>query len=135
MRPRILRSSGLAFALAVLTAGGVSATDCFNNSRSNQGNLSVSAHSPNWVSIGTLTELYSTPPDPSIPALTPSQIEWAVSEALAAGIPDSITLFIRDVLAEGTPASARLGANGRGIDYLSGWFPTLIDIYLRALQR
>ena len=135
MRARILRSAGLALTLVVLVAGAASANDCFNNSRSDQGNLSVAQHSRNWVSIGTLAELYSTPPDPSVPALTPAQVEWAVAEAKAAGIPDSITIFIGGTIAEGTPGMARNGGNGRGIDYFSAWLPTLIDIYLRALER
>jgi hypothetical protein len=135
MRPRILRSVVLSLTLAVVTAGAASAHDCFNISRSDQGNLNVSAHSKNWISIGTLTELYSTPPDPSVPALTPSQVDWAVAQAKAAGIPDSITIFIRHTIADETAAAARNGADGQGIDYFSAWLPTLIDIYLRALER
>ena len=134
MRARFLRSAGLALSLAVATAGVASAHDCFNNSRSNQGNLSAT-HSPNWISIGTLTELFSTPPDQSVPALSPSQVEWAVTAATAAGIPDSITLFIRGHIADGTPAQARHGADGHGIDYFSAWLPVLLDIYAQALEQ
>ena len=135
MNPRILRSTALALGLLVATAGAASAHECFNISRSDRGNDSVFAHSNNWVSIGTLTELFSTPPDPSVPALTPDQVAWAVEQAKAAGLPDSITVFIGHTLAEGTPAKARHGGDGRGIDYLDDWFPILIGIYVQALEQ
>jgi hypothetical protein len=135
MRTPLLRSLGLALTLTLAVSGVASAHDCFNISRSDQGNASVFEHSPNWVSIGTLTELYSTPPDPSIPALTPSQVEWAVSAAKAAGVPESITVFVRHTIGGGTSAEARNGGDGSGIDYLEAWFPILIDIYLSALAH
>jgi hypothetical protein len=135
MRTTLLRSLGLALTLALAGSGVAMAHDCFNVSRSDQGNRSVFEHSPNWVSIGTLTELFSTPPDPSVPALTPSQVEWAVATAKAAGAPDSITVFIRHTIGEGTPAEARSGGDGHGIDHLDAWFPILIDIYIRALAQ
>jgi hypothetical protein len=135
MRTPLLRSLGLALTFTLAASGVASAHDCFNISRSDQGNASVFEHSPNWISIGTLTELYSTPPDPSVPALTPSQVEWAVAAAKAAGAPDSITVFVRHTISEGTPAEARNGGDGRGIDYLEAWFPILIEIYLRALEQ
>jgi hypothetical protein len=135
MRTRSLRSLGLALTFSLAVASGASAHDCFNVSRSDQGNASVFEHSPNWVSIGTLAELYSTPPDPSFTALTPSQIEWAVAAAKAAGAPDSITVFIRHTITDGTPAQARNGGDGRGIDSLDAWFPILIDIYIQALAQ
>jgi hypothetical protein len=58
-----------------------------------------------------------------------------VAEARALGIPDSITVFIGHMLADGTPARARHGADGRGIDYFVDWLPPLIDIYIRALEQ
>jgi hypothetical protein len=134
MRATVLRSLGLTLTLAVATAGSVAAHECFNNSRSDQGNLAAT-HAGNWISIGTLAELFSTPPDPSVPALTPSQVEWAVATAKAEGLPDSIVLFVRHTLLEGTPAAERHGADGRGIDHLFDWFPTLLDIYGRALEH
>lgn len=135
MRPRILRSSALALALTVVTVGTAAAHECFNISRSDRGNAAVFEHSPNWVSIGTLSELYSTPPDPSLPALTPAQVEWAVAEAKALGLPDSITIFTGHTLADGTPALARHGGDGRGIDSFVDWLAPLIDIYIRALEQ
>jgi hypothetical protein len=134
MGPRILRAAGLALSLVIAMAGAASAHECFNNSRSDQGNSAVQ-HSPNWISIGTLAELYSTPPDPSMPALTPSQVEWAVATAKAEGIPDEIVVFVPHTLADGTPAKDRNGADGQGIDYFIDWLPALLDIYAQALQR
>ena len=135
MGPRFLRSIGLALGLAVLTAGAASAHECFNNSRSEQGNVSAAEHSKTWVSIGTLTELFSTPPDPSVPALTPAQVEWAVAAAKAQGLPDTISVFVGHTLADGTPAKDRHGADGQGIDYFVDWLPALLDIYAQALTR
>jgi hypothetical protein len=134
MGHRILRSVGLALSLVAVTAGAASAHECFNNSRSDQGNVGAQ-HSTNWVSIGTLTELFSTPPEPGAPALTGPQVEWAVAEAKALGIPDQIVIFVGHTLAEGTPAKDRHGADGQGIDYFIDWLPALLDIYVQALQR
>ena len=135
MRHRIVRSSTLALALTVAAVGTAAAHECFNISRSDRGNAAVFEHSPNWISIGTLSELYSTPPDPSFPALTPSQVTWAVAEAKALGVPDSITIFVGHTLGEGTPALAKHGADGRGIDSFNDWVPVLIDIYIQALSH
>ncbi len=120
-------------ALFSVMAGVASAHECFNNSRSDKGNIAVQ-HSTNWVSIGTLTELFSTPPEPGAPALTASQVEWAVAEAKAQGVPDQIVIFVGHTLADGTPAKDRHGADGQGIDYFMDWLPALLDIYVQALQ-
>ena len=133
MGPRLLRSIGLALSLVAATAGAASAHECFNNSPSDQGNTAAQ-HADGWVSIGTLAELFSTPPDPSVPVLTPSQVEWAVAEARAQGLPDEIVIFTGHTLADGTPAKARHGADGHGIDYFMDWLPALLDIYVQALQ-
>jgi hypothetical protein len=79
--------------------------------------------------------LFSTPPEPGAPALTGPQVEWAVAEAKALGIPDQIVIFVGHTLAEGTPAKDRHGADGQGIDYFIDWLPALLDIYVQALQR
>ena len=134
MGPRILRSVGFALSLVAATAGVASAHECFNNSRSDQGNIGIQ-HSAKWVSLGTLTELFSTPPEPGAPTLTPSQVEWAVAEAKAQGVPDQIVVFVGHTLADGTPAKDRHGADGQGIDYFIDWLPALLDIYVQALQR
>ena len=134
MNPRILRPLGLALCLVAVPAGAASAHECFNNSRSDRGNVAIQ-HSPNWVSIGTLAELFSTPPEPGAPVLTAPQVEWAVAEAKALGIPDQIVIYVGHTLADGTPAKDRHGADGQGIDYFLDWLPALLDIYVQALQR
>jgi hypothetical protein len=136
MGRRIISSASLGLGILIATAGVASAHECFNASRSEQGNDSAAAHSQTWVSIGTLEELFSEPPDPSLPALSPDQVEWAVSAAMAAGAPNTITVFAgTHTLAAGTPAMARQASNSHGVDYLTAWFPTLIDIYIAALDQ
>ena len=136
MRHHIVRSAGLALSLTVATAGAASAHECFNAARDEQGNVSAAAHSQTWVTIGTLAELFAEAPDPSIPALSPAQVAWAVEAALDLGVPNTITVFAGShTLADGTPAMARHGADSHGVDYLNAWFPALIDIYFAALRH
>ena len=97
------------------SAGAAFADDCFNASRSAQGNTSAAAHSSNWWSVG---EMLST-----VLGLTPDQ----VNKVLAVvnndpRIPQNLTMFITPSnsgqvfeLAQNAPLP--LMVNGKGIDH------------------
>ena len=136
MSARFTRSLLLAMALTIGASGVASAHECINASRSDRGNLMAGTHASRWVYIGTLEELLATAPEPGAPVLTPAQQEWALGAAQAAGVPSSFAVFIGNhTIAEGTPAMDMHGANGRGIDHFSDWFPVLLEIYVEALQH
>jgi hypothetical protein len=136
MSSRFVRSFWLAIALTIVAAGAASAHECFNASRSDQGNLMAGTHASRWVYVGTLAELLSTPPEPGAPALTPAQYDWALAAARAAGAPSSFAVFIGNhTIAEGTPAMAKHGADGHGIDHFGDWIPILLRIYAEALEH
>ena len=136
MSSRFARSLVLAIGLTIVATGAASAHECFNASRSDQGNVMAGTHASRWVYAGTLVELLSTPPEPGAPALTPDQFEWALAAARAAGAPSSFAVFIGNhTIAEGTPAMEKHGADGQGIDHFGDWIPILLDIYAQALQH
>jgi hypothetical protein len=136
MRFRFIRSAALALALVAATAGVAAAHDCINTSRSDQGTRMAGTHATVWVYFGTLEDLFAEPPDPSLPALTPSQIDWALAAAYAAGAPSSLAVYIGNhTIAEGTPGMEKHGADGHGIDHFSDWVPKLIAIYFQALEH
>ena len=136
MSSRFVRSVALAIGLTIVAASAASAHECFNASRSDQGNLMAGTHASRWIYAGTLEDVLSTPPEPGAPALTPAQFEWALTTARAAGAPSSFAVFIGNhTIAEGTPAMAKHGADGHGIDHFGDWIPILLQIYAEALEH
>jgi hypothetical protein len=67
------------------------------------------------------------------PALTPSQIDWAVSEAVAQGLPaDGWVTRADKTIGEGS-SNPNL-ANGKGLDHLADSVgPQIVGIYFQAL--
>jgi hypothetical protein len=104
-------------AAAVLALGGVGsafAHECFNASRSDQGNAGASS-SKVWLTV-QIADFYS---DPEL-GLTEQQAAQATQLALDAGVPSSVTIFIgTHTIAEGTPSMSLLGhaSDGQGIDH------------------
>ena len=107
-------SAVLAGALTA-SAGAAFADDCFNASRSTQGNTSAATHSSNWWSIGEMLSTFL--------GLAPDQ----VSQVLAVvnndpRIPQNLTVFITpsksgQVFELAHNAPLPLMVNGRGIDH------------------
>jgi hypothetical protein len=98
------------------------------------------SNSKMWLTVATLEDLFVAVPQfaPSLnlPALTPSQLAWAVDQARAAGMPNQFTIFIGNhVLAEGTPAMEKHSADGRGLDHVFDWLPVVLGIYGQALTH
>jgi hypothetical protein len=122
---------------ATLAAGTTFAHECFIYSRSDTGDLAAGSHSKAWLTVGTTADLFGFMEEElGLPALSPSQLGWAVDEAKAAGMPNQFTIFVGNhTIAEGTPAMERFGADGRGVDHLFDWLPVALGIYQQALAR
>jgi len=112
---RLTVVSAIAAGALTASAGAAFADDCFNASRSAQGNTSAAAHSSNWWSVGEMLTNFL--------GLTPDQ----VAQVLAVvnkdpRIPQNLTIFIMPSqggqafeLAQNAPAP--LMVNGKGIDH------------------
>lgn len=134
---RILARSILAGTLiATLGAGTALGHECFIASRSDTGTVAAGTHSRAWLYVGSLPDLFGfVAEDPGIPALSPSQLDWAVAQAHDAGLPNEFSIFVgKHTIAEGTPAMDKHAADGKGVDHITDWFPTIMDIYMQALS-
>lgn len=101
----------------VVTGGGIaSAHECYIVNRSEKGNANAT-HSGNWETLH-LADLFAEAHFfLGGRALTPAEIDMAVDQAAEAGVPSSVTIFLRKTL---PPA----GPDGSGIDH---FFATHID--------
>lgn len=130
LRRRALRGLGTVGALAALTmtAGGTAwAHECFNASRSAQGNASAGAHSAAWqvVTLHTiLTDFIGLPPDLAA---------CVEAKAPAAGVPDSFVFGGKQSASNGVIAlnntnmvDKGLATNGRGIDHAASVYGPVI---------
>jgi len=120
---------------ATLAAGTTFAHECFIYSRSDTGDLAAGSHSRAWLTVGTTADLFAFIQEGfELPALSPSQLDWAVSEAKAAGLPNQFTIFVGNhTIAEGTPAMAKHAADAKGVDHVFDWLPVVLGIYEQAL--
>ncbi len=131
---RVLLASVLAGAIIGASAPAVLGHECFIVSRSDQGNAGA-LHSSRWVQLdlatifGFINELVQGP------ALTPSQIEWAVDEAVSQGLPEDGWVVRSDkTIGEGS-ANPNL-ANGKGLDHLADVYgEQIVGIYFAALGQ
>ena len=112
----------------VVTGGGIaSAHECYIPNRSEQGNAHATK-SGNWETLhldGLFAEahLYL-----GGRALTASEIDSAVAQALSAGVPSSVTIFQPRLLPDAGPA-------GAGIDhFFSTYIDTLAGIYFGIVE-
>lgn len=138
MRRVLARSILVGSLAATLLTGTALGHECFIASRSDTGDKAAGSHSRVWLTVATLEDLIvAVPefaPDLNLPALTSSQLEWAVGQARAAGMPNQFTIFIGNhVLAEGTPAMEKHSADGKGLDHVFDWLPVVVGIYGQAL--
>lgn len=131
MKKRIAAVLVATTALLALPASAF-AHECFNASRSAQGNAGAS-HSGNWAFTASLTDLvYFGMSEGALPPLSDAQVAEVVEIASNDyGVPTSFTIFTgTHTLAEGTPAMEVLGhaADGKGIDHAFDYVPTLAQI-------
>lgn len=131
----VRRSTILAGLLAMSVAGTAAAHECYVANRSDQGNTQAGSNSKAWLSLATLDSAFDFIAEAVVgPDLDADQKAWAVAQARAAGIPNTITIFVGNhTIAGGTPAQARGTFDQKGIDYLEGAFPVLVGIYYAAL--
>ena len=127
MGRKIVVTLALVGAMLVLPATAAFAHECFVANRSAQG-AAGAAKSGQWFSI-TLEELFAF--EVSVPE---ANVDDAVAEAVEAGIPGTIAIFGRHVLAEGSGASENGAlANGKGLEHISR-SPLAATIFTIALE-
>jgi len=129
---RTIAASVLALAVLGGTAGVALGHECFIASRSAQGDAGAT-HSAQWERL-TLADIFGF--INSIvggPALSSTQIEWAVAEAVNEGLPvDGWVVRSDKTIGEGS-SNPNL-ANGKGLDHLADVYgPQIVGIYFQAL--
>ena len=129
---RTLLSIALAGSLSLVAAQAVFAHECTIASRSAQGDAGA-LHSQNWgrLSLADVFGFINT--QVGGPALSPSQITWAVGEAINQGLPaDGWVTRTDKTIGEGS-SNPNL-ANGKGLDHLADSVgPQIAGIYFQAL--
>ena len=115
---RGLAASVLTATLLVSSAGVALGHECVISSRSDQGDAGA-LNSRVWGRLGLADVFGFIHGDVGGPALSPSQIDWAVGAAIAAGLPaDGWVIRIDKTIGAGS-ANPNL-FNGRGLDHLAG---------------
>jgi len=131
---RRLASLALAGALLTVAAPAALGHECYIVNRSATGNAGA-LHSSQWMRL-TLADIFGFI-DQFVggPALSPSQVTWAVGAALASGVPgDGWVVRSDKTIGEGS-ANPNL-ADGRGLEHLADTFgPQLVGIYFAALSH
>ena len=126
MLKKTLTAAALTGALVVGSAGVASAHECFIVNRSDRGNVAA-GHSANWEAV-PLAALFSGAHEFfGGPALTPTQVDQAVQQAVAQGLPSTITFFMRATIPQGAPERAT--ADLKGVDHFDAHIGTLAAIY------
>jgi hypothetical protein len=119
-----LAISGFGIALA---AGPAFAHDCYNTSRSAQGNAQLAAHSPSFMTFNTAAMGFLTSPPPDGPGLCTAGAQFLISEldanAASIGFDPNVVISTRVVQAGGidnspNPQAQSNLSNGKGIDHL-----------------
>ena len=140
MLRRIARASLLSMLLLVVAASSAFAHECYNASRSEQGNTGAQ-HSDNWFNL-SLEFVYTVIlPEETDIELTPEQLAWALDQADAAGIPSGFVIRGDKTLGyngkgELTPGFEMHGADGQGIDHaVDAYGDQLFGIFFAASQQ
>ena len=131
---RMLVGLMLAISLAGAGAPTVLGHECFIANRTAQGDAGA-LNSGSWARI-TLADIFGFINQfVGGPALTSSQIAWAVNTAVAQGLPaDGWVVRSDKVIGEGS-SNPNL-ANGKGLDHLADVYgPQLVGIYFAALSH
>jgi hypothetical protein len=106
-------------AVLALTCTSAFAFECYNASRSAQGNAAAGAHS------GALSTLGDILADPEIVGLCPEGVDFVLDGLDALGYPTDVLINSHTLMAgglEGTDKGEELLHNGKGIDHLSDAF-------------
>ena len=139
MLRRIASASLLSLLILAVGASSAFAHECYNASRSEQGNTGAQ-HSENWFNL-SLEFVFTVilPGDTGI-TLTDEQLAWALDQADAAGIPSGFVIRGDKTLGfngkgELTPGFDKHGADGRGIDHaVDAYGDQIFGIFFAASQ-
>jgi hypothetical protein len=122
-------------AAIAMSAAPAFAHECYNASRSTQGNVSIAAHSPSFVSLGVIAQEFFTAPPPDGLGLCDAGAKWLIGQidanSATIGVSSTTVISTRVVQAGGidnspNPRAAANQSNGKGIDHL-GENPALND--------
>ena len=136
---RVARATVLAISLIAVTAGATFAHECYNASRSAQGNAGAS-HSTNWstesvAELFTIIHLFGIPGVDT--ALSAEQAEVAFEAALEMGVPAEVTIFVgkHTIGANGSAfTEGGKAADGKGIDhFFVAHGEALVNAYFEGL--
>ncbi len=135
MVKRAARASLLGLSLLVATAGTALGHECYVVNRSEQGTTGA-AHSKVWFRL-TLTDLFATAHQFfGGAALSPRQVQWAVGQATAQGVPNSFAIFGGKKTIGQEAAAYTAGGkagDGKGVDWLfTKYGNTLASIFFAA---
>ena len=139
MLRRIASASLLSLLILAVGASSAFAHECFNASRSAQGDTGAQ-HSENWFNL--TTEFVFTvilPGDTGI-TLTDEQLAWALDQADAAGIPSGFVIRIDKTIGvtkggKAAPGIAMHGDDGHGIDHaVDAYGDQLFGIFFAASE-
>jgi hypothetical protein len=113
----LVRSVGLALAIAIVPLGAASAHECVVVNRSAAGNAHVTA-SANWITV-SLEQLYGETELFGLPDLSAAQVAYARDLAMSWGVPASFTFRSDRTLLEEASGWQKNGhaTDGKGIDH------------------
>jgi hypothetical protein len=126
--------AGLALSGAMLTVAAPIALghECVISNRSAQGDAAAQ-HSSKWVQLDLATIFGFIGAEVGGPDLSPSQIEWAVGEAVSQGLPEAGWTTRSDTVIGAGSTNPNL-ADGRGLDHLVPMVgDQIVGIYFQAL--
>ena len=132
MRKKLV-SLGLALVLALTTLTSTAlAHECIVVNRSETGGINAQ-NSGNWFYVNSELLFRFVAGEVGGDTLTPNQLAWAVAELEKAGAPTQFAIFTKAVLLEGTPTDGTSKmTDGKGIDHVFDYFPTIVAIYYQA---
>lgn len=122
MIKKLLAATAIGVAAVMLTAGSTWAFECYNASRSDNGN----AHAANGKALSSLEEVLG----PDLFGLCPAGIDHVIGGLEAEGFDTSIVINFRALMAGGLEKSEKGEAklhDGQGIDHLSDEFFEVAD--------
>jgi hypothetical protein len=131
---RALVSLAIAGTFMIAAAPAVLGHECYIANRSDAGNAGA-LNSSQWERI-TLADIFGFINGiVGGPALSPSQVAWAVDAAVSSGLPlDGWVVRSDKTIGEGS-ANPNL-ADGKGLDHLADTYgPQIVGIYFQALNH
>lgn len=138
MKRRLAPALVLGAFLLLATASSAFAHECFNASRSEQGNTAI-LHSGSFYKLELSTVFGVFLPEETGTRISANGVAWAVAEAERQGIPSSFVIWANKTIGvngkgEDTPGILKNGADGHGIDHATDVYGAQIGaIYFAAL--